>query len=96
MSDLSKNHFASVIGKSEVWDFVRSLRKSLGSPNGEASLHQLHFIARSREVAVRIRAIFGILTRKAIRYSSQGLQHRVLAEGPSAVSSQGMTFIGQT
>ena len=25
-----KNHFASVIGKSEVWNFVRSLRKSLG------------------------------------------------------------------
>src|ERR1700686_1464969 len=28
MTDLMKNHFASVIGKSEVWNFVRSLRKS--------------------------------------------------------------------
>lgn len=26
-----KNHFASVIGKSEVWNSVRSLRKSLGN-----------------------------------------------------------------
>ena len=34
MSDLSKNHFASVIGKSEVWGFVRSPRKSLGKNTG--------------------------------------------------------------
>lgn len=30
MADLSKNYFSSVIGKSEVSDFVQSLRKSLG------------------------------------------------------------------
>src|SRR5215470_17288067 len=30
MADLMKNYFASVIGKSEAWNFVRSLRKSLG------------------------------------------------------------------
>ena len=28
-----EKRFASVIGKSEVWDFVRSLRKSLGRSN---------------------------------------------------------------
>jgi hypothetical protein len=31
MADLMKNHFAIVIGKSDVWNFVRSLRKSLGN-----------------------------------------------------------------
>jgi hypothetical protein len=31
MADLTQNHFASVIGKSEVLDFVKSLRKTLGS-----------------------------------------------------------------
>jgi len=32
-SNLSINHFASVIGKSEVWNFVKSLRESLGRLN---------------------------------------------------------------
>ena len=31
MTDLPKNHFSSVVGKSEVSDFVQSLRKSLGN-----------------------------------------------------------------
>ena len=30
---MSLNHFASVIGKSEVWNFVKSLRRSLGRLN---------------------------------------------------------------
>jgi hypothetical protein len=41
MSELSKNHFASVIGESEVWDFVRSLRKSLGRSNALRALRML-------------------------------------------------------
>ena len=32
MGDFGKTIFASAIGKSEVWNFVRSLRKSLGEP----------------------------------------------------------------
>jgi hypothetical protein len=31
LADLMKNYFANVIGKSEVSDFVQSVRKSLGS-----------------------------------------------------------------
>jgi hypothetical protein len=33
--------FASVVGKSEVWDFVRSLRKSLGRLNAFRALRDL-------------------------------------------------------
>ena len=57
MSNFSKRHFASVIGKSEAWDFVRSLRKSLGNLKGTRGFHErgVDRSARTKQLWLRIR-----------------------------------------